>query len=69
MGKLHNKSGLNNFVPKEGQRGLLCSNKKSIRCPSLGSNKELSQEEKELFKVLLKDLAKTFINKHLEEHD
>jgi len=23
------------FEPKEGQRGLLCCNKKSLRCPSL----------------------------------
>ncbi len=23
------------FVPKEGQRDLACSNKKSLRCPSL----------------------------------
>ena len=23
------------FVPKEGQRDLLCCNKKSLRCPSL----------------------------------
>jgi hypothetical protein len=34
--KLHNKSIHDQiFVPKEGQRGLLCSNKKSCRCPSL----------------------------------
>lgn len=38
MDKLH-KSSIqtgNDIVPKEGQRGLLCSNKQSVRCPSLG---------------------------------
>lgn len=36
MNKLHNKLILDNeIVPKEGQRGLLCSNNESIRCPSL----------------------------------
>jgi len=37
MRKLHNKSISENiFVPEEGQRDLLCSNKKSLRCPSFG---------------------------------
>ncbi len=36
MSELHKRSiNDNNFVPKEGQRDLLCSNKKSFRCPSL----------------------------------
>jgi len=36
MKKLHNKSLHDKFfVPKKGQRGLLCSNKKSCRCPFL----------------------------------
>ena len=61
--ELHNKSKKTNLVPKEGQRGLLCSNKKSFRCPSFGI------KEKEEFKVLLKDLAKVFINKHLEDYE
>ncbi len=69
MAELHNKFKDDILVPKEGQRDLLCSNKESIRCPSLGFNKEISDEEKEAFKVLLKDLAKTFINSVLEEHD
>ncbi|MCW3127836.1 MAG: hypothetical protein JWO03_3494 [Bacteroidetes bacterium] len=36
MNELHNEliSG-EIFVPKEGQQGLLCSNKKSLSCPSL----------------------------------
>lgn len=36
MSKLHNKSIIDKeIVPKEGQRGLLCSNNESHRCPSL----------------------------------
>ena len=39
MNELHNKLIIDNkLVPKEGQRDLLCSNKKSIRCPSFGIN-------------------------------
>ena len=30
--------------PNEGQRGLLCSNKASLRCPSLSSSSKLSQD-------------------------
>jgi hypothetical protein len=36
---------------------------------SLGVGKKLSLEEREAFKVLLKDLAKIFINKELEKHE
>ncbi len=45
MNKLHNNQ-INdlNFVPKEGQRGLLCSNKESFRCPSLSIESCLSKE-------------------------
>jgi hypothetical protein len=66
---LHNKPKKVNLAPREGQRGLLCSNKEPIRCPSLGVKTTLSEEEKESFKILLKDLAKIFINKHLEDYD
>ncbi len=39
MKELHNKLIVDNiFVPEKGQRDLLCSNKKSIRCPFLGIN-------------------------------
>ncbi len=38
MKKLHKRFNTNNFVPEEGQRDLLCSNKKPIRCPSFGIN-------------------------------
>lgn len=37
MSKLHvQPNNDHNFVPEEGQRGFTCSNKKSLRCPSLG---------------------------------
>ncbi len=32
-----------NFEPKEGQRGLLCSNKDPFRCPSLVSENFTSE--------------------------
>lgn len=34
----------NPFVPKEGQRPLLCSNRVGSRCPSLDSDHALSNE-------------------------
>ena len=68
--RLHNNKPIRkNLVPKEGQRGLLCSNKESFRCPSLGASKEISDIDIEAFKVLLEDLAKLFINSELEEYD
>ena len=36
MTKLHNIIKQDILVPEEGQRDLLCSNKESVRCPSLG---------------------------------
>ncbi len=33
------------FEPNEGQRGLLCSNRASLRCPSLSSNSETIPDE------------------------
>ena len=36
MKKLHvNSISDTYFIPEEGQRNLMCSNKKSLRCPSL----------------------------------
>jgi len=36
MNKLHEKSNSDkHFIPREGQRDFLCSNKESLRCPSL----------------------------------
>ena len=61
MTELHNK--LNNshiIVPKEGQRCLLCSNKKLCRCPFLGyeqveDDNKLNQAFDLLFDSLLKN--------------
>ena len=45
METLHDKQNNDHFfVPEEGQRGLLCSNKKSFRCPSLSLNSILSKD-------------------------
>lgn len=57
MTKLHIGSISDNiFVPEEGQRDLMCSNKESLRCPSLclrGSlNKETIESLEELGRIL-----------------
>lgn len=46
MSELHKSSyEAQEFEPNEGQRGLLCSNKASLRCPSLSSSsKDLSSD-------------------------
>lgn len=45
MSKLHKSQyDAPNFEPNEGQRGLLCSNNVSLRCPSLSLNSTLSRE-------------------------
>jgi len=58
-----------NFVPREGQRDLLCSNRKSLRCPSLSSSPILSRETlialKELGDVL-KSIRKRMYNEGYE---
>jgi hypothetical protein len=40
------------FEPNEGQRGLLCSNRASLRCPSLSSSSALSKETLEALEEL-----------------
>lgn len=47
MNKQHDKlinDNNSNFEPKEGQRDLLCCNKKSLRCPSFGINNNIVSE-------------------------
>lgn len=45
MNKLHRSQyDASEFEPNEGQRGLLCSNNVSLRCPSLSLNSTLSKE-------------------------
>ena len=41
LGQVNN----HNFIPKEGQRDLLCCNKESHRCPSLGFGKFTSEDD------------------------
>ena len=45
MSKLHKgQYDAPNLEPSEGQRGLLCSNKASFRCPSLSSSSILQKD-------------------------
>jgi len=45
MNELHTSQyDASNLEHNEGQRGLLCSNKASLRCPSLGSSAVLSKD-------------------------
>ena len=48
-----------NFVPKEGQRDLLCCNKKSFRCPSLSyEHVELQGNIDKAFDLLFEEVIK-----------
>ncbi len=63
MDELHNNKLVendNSFVPKEGQRGLLCSNKKSFRCPSLDYKHIVALESKldNAFDILFEEVTK-----------
>ncbi len=54
MKELH-KSSYNDVTPfenNEGQRGLLCSNKTSLRCPSLSSSPKFSKDTREALEEL-----------------
>jgi hypothetical protein len=67
MNKLHNITKQDILVPKEGQRGLLCSNKESFRCPSLCSkerDKKL-QEIRPILKSLISNIIEIEINKYI----
>ena len=67
MKKLHNKLTIDKiFVPEEGQRGLLCSNKESIRCPSLGIKN--NQSEDLLLDYLASILVEAFLDKKNESN-
>ena len=59
----------NNFVPKEGQRGLMCSNKESFRCPSLCLNPILSKDTLDALEELgdvLKSIRKRMVSEGYE---
>ena len=51
----------NNFVPKEGQRDLMCSNKESLRCPSLCIINNSSENES--LNYLASILVEAFLDK------
>lgn len=64
MNELHNKLIIDSeIVPKEGQRGLLCSNNESIRCPSLG----IIDEEEQSLDCLASILVEAFVKKKRNE--
>ncbi|HBM45637.1 TPA: hypothetical protein DDZ75_01545 [Patescibacteria group bacterium] len=70
MNKLHNKTINDNiFVPKEGQRDLLCSNKKSLRCPSLGIKNPNDVLEDVALDYFAGILVEAFINKKEYEYN
>lgn len=68
MARLHIEPNNSNiFVPKEGQRNLMCSNKKLLRCPSFGYNHVEKENEEELaLDYLAKLLVEEFLNKKYE---
>ncbi|MBA3733380.1 hypothetical protein H0W91_03320 [Patescibacteria group bacterium] len=71
MSKLHNKPIDDNiFVPKEGERGLLCSNKKSFRSPSFGIETDLLlTNENVALDYLASILVEAFLDKKEYEHN
>ena len=66
MEELHRK--LNNddiFVPEEGQRDFLCSNKESLRCPSLGYDYIESETNlNRAFDILFEEVFKNIQTNH-----
>ncbi len=56
------------FVPKEGQRGFACSNKKSFRCPSFGINPNQVPEDVAL-DYFASILVEAFLDKKEHEHN
>jgi hypothetical protein len=64
MNTLHkSQNGYQNFESREGQRGLLCSNKKPFRCPSL----EFISEEDQSLDCLASIIVEAFIKKKRNE--
>jgi hypothetical protein len=62
MNELHTKLiSDNKIVPREGQRDLVCSNIKSLRCPSFGVNNNSSEDAS--LDYLAKILVEAFLDK------
>jgi hypothetical protein len=69
LNKLHaNSKSDNNFVFKEGQRDLACSNKKSLRCPSLDFNSDKAMEDAAL-DYFASILVEAFLDKKEYEYN
>lgn len=70
MNELHKgQYGVTELEPNEGQRGLLCSNKASLRCPSLSSSSPLSKETLSALEELggvLRDIHKRMVSEGYE---
>ena len=70
MTKLHNnKSNGDKFVPKEGQLGLLCSNKKSSSCPSFGINNPNLVHEDVALNYFASILVECFLDRKRNERN
>src|SRR5258708_313123 len=68
MKRLHKRQNGNpNFEPKEGQRGLLCSNKVPYRCPSFGLNINAGSSEDEALAYLADVLVEAYFER--KNHD
>ena len=68
MNKLHDIIKQDDLVPEEGQRDLLCSNKESVRCPSLGlvQKNEKLQEIRPVLKSLIANIIEIEIKKYTD---
>ncbi len=70
MKKLHKSQILKELVkPREGQRGLLCSNKLLSRCPSLGIKSLNSESEDAALEYYANILIEAYLNKKTNEHN
>jgi hypothetical protein len=71
MTELHNNTPFEdkNFVPKEGQLGLLCSNKKSSSCPSFGINNPNLVHEDVALNYFAGILVEAFLNRNKNERN
>ncbi len=60
--KLHKRESHNRqFEPNEGERTLLCSNNGDGRSPSLGSEKQFSEEEEEQLRALAEIIVEAIL--------
>lgn len=55
------------YVPKEGHPGLLCSNKESLGCPSLGVEDNILPEESIKAMIRLGEILRDIHNRLISE--